>query len=182
MTLPTVVQEATQAAAQTPTPAETMPIEGFITGDVIFIIAGGLVLVWLTLLTVFLFHMIRKYTLGDWDEDNRNPYEGETMSMPRGVFRGILTISLLVIVLILEVVSLKTPFVEFNGELISLENKLEQLMVAFQMMLAFYFGSKVLHHITSADAKKTKHLVGAAAQPTVSNAPTGEYDESGTVG
>lgn len=180
MTLLTVVQEATRTAGQVGA-ADTTPIEGFITGDAIFVIVGGLVLIWLALVTAFLFYMVRRYTLGNWDEHNKNPYENETLGMPRGVFRAILTMSLLVIVLILEVVSLKTPFVEFNGQLISLENKLDQLMIAFQMMLAFYFGSKVMHHVTSADARKAKD-VAQAAKSNGGSPQTGEYDEPGTVG
>jgi hypothetical protein len=94
--------------------------------------------------------------------------------------------SLLVVVMVLEVVSLRLPAIEFQGKLITLEDKTDQLMVAFQMMLAFYFGSKVLHHITSADARKSKELASAVASAgpqTASQKPREEeFEESGTVG
>lgn len=84
-----------------------------------------------------------------WSKENPNPYAHETFAMPRGVLRGVLTLSLLFIVLLLEVVNI------FDK---NLEQTSEQLIVAFQMMLAFYFGSKVMHHVTSADKNKNKEL------------------------
>ncbi len=65
--------------------------------------------------------------------------------MPRGVFRGLITLSLLFIVMLLEVVNLLIE---------GLEDKIEQLLVLFQMIVAFYFGSKVMHHVTAADRDK----------------------------
>ncbi len=161
----------------------TKVIEEFTADTVIFIIVGGLVLLWLSSVGFFLYKMIRKYPLGDWDENNKNPYENETLAMPRGTFRGILTMSLLVIVLILEVVSLKMPLIELpDGTLISLEDKIDQLMIAFQMMLAFYFGSKVMHHVTAADARKTKEIAQASAAVSKQPTQTAEFEESGSVG
>ena len=101
---------------------------------------------WLLVMTLVFVGLLGKYTFGKWTVDNPNPYAKETFAMPRGVFRGMLTLSLLYIVMLLEVVSLVT-----NG----LELRIEQLLVAFQMMLAFYFGSKVMHHVTKADERKT---------------------------
>ena len=67
--------------------------------------------------------------------------------MPRGVFRGFLTLSVLFLVMLLEVVNLLIE---------GLEEKIEQLLVLFQMIVAFYFGSKVMHHVTAADRDKEK--------------------------
>jgi len=66
--------------------------------------------------------------------------------MPRGVFRGMLTLSLLYVFILFEVANL---------HIVGLELEMEGLVVGFQMMLAFYFGSKVMHHVTSADRDKS---------------------------
>lgn len=104
---------------------------------------------WLALVLGFMIFMFYKYTFGNWSQENKNPYQDETFAMPRGTFRGILTLSLLFVVVILELV---------NVRIIGFEQEMSQLMVAFQMMIAFYFGSKVMHHVTSADRSKAKHV------------------------
>ncbi len=108
---------------------------------------------WLALVLGFLIFMFYKYTFGNWSQENPNPYQDETFGMPRGTFRGILTMSLLFIVVVLELV---------NVRIIGFEQEIHQLMVAFQMMIAFYFGSKVMHHVTSADRSKTEHITKAS--------------------
>lgn len=100
---------------------------------------------WLLVMTVVFVKLLGKYTFGKWTADNPNPYAKETFAMPRGVFRGMLTLSLLYVVVLFEVANIQTT---------GLEMKIEQLLVAFQMMIAFYFGSKVMHHITKADERK----------------------------
>ena len=100
---------------------------------------------WLLVMTVVFVRLLGKYTFGKWTVDNPNPYAKETFAMPRGVFRGMLTLSLLYTVVLFEVANIQTT---------GLETKIEQLLVAFQMMIAFYFGSKVMHHITKADERK----------------------------
>ncbi len=107
----------------------------------------GVLLVWMVALLVFLVAMVRRYTLGDpsnWP-GGKPPFQNETLAMPRGVFRAVLTISLLVIVLFVEIISLTQG---------GLEGHLEQLLMAFQMMLAFYFGGKVMHHLAAVDRHK----------------------------
>ena len=111
------------------------------------------VIVWVLLMVILFYYLVRKYPLGDWDEENPNPYQGETFAMPRGVMRGMLTLSLIFIVMLMEVVNLKMP--EF-------EDLIEKLLVAFQMMIAFYFGSKVMHHVTKADERKARARAEAA--------------------
>jgi len=103
--------------------------------------------IWLLIVLTFFVLLLKKYTFGNWTRENPNPYAGETFDMPRGVFRGTLTLTLLYVVVIFEMV---------NMRIIGLEDEFHEFMVAFQMMIAFYFGSKVMHHITSSEKHKTK--------------------------
>lgn len=111
---------------------------------------------WLILVLILLFLLIRKYTFGKWTKENPNPYGGETFDLPRGTFRGVLTMSLLYVAIVLELVNVYVQDFEFQ---------MTEFMTAFQMMIAFYFGSKVMHHITAADHGKTK--VKAAGKQNV---------------
>ena len=104
---------------------------------------------WLALLIAFFVIMFFKFTFAHWTTENPNPYQDETWGMPRGTFRGSLTLTLLFVAIILEVV---------NVRVIGFESEISQFMVAFQMMIAFYFGAKVMHHITSSDKKKAMYL------------------------
>lgn len=113
------------------------------------------IMVWMIIVFIFIVLLIRKYTFGNWTKENPNPYEGETFNMPRGVLRGTLTLTLLFVVVILELVSAHT---------LNFETQIEQLLVAFQMMIAFYFGSKVMHHVTSADRDKKRVLAESKIQ------------------
>ncbi len=106
---------------------------------------------WLLIVLTFFILLLKKYTFGDWSEEKPNPYAGETFDMPRGVFRGTLTLTLLFVVVVLELV---------NVRIIGFEDEIHEFMVAFQMMLAFYFGSKVMHHMASTDRKKTEAISG----------------------
>ncbi len=103
--------------------------------------------VWLLIVLTFFILLLRKYTFANWTKENPNPYAGETFNMPRGIFRGTLTLTLLYVVVIFEMVNIR---------IIGLEDEFHEFMVAFQMMIAFYFGSKVMHHITSSEKYKTK--------------------------
>ncbi len=110
------------------------------------------IFIWLLLVLAFIIILFVKYTFGNWTKENPNPYQDETFGMPRGTFRGILTLTLLFVVVILELV---------NVRIVGFEQEIHELMVAFQMMIAFYFGSKVMHHITASDKKKTYALAQA---------------------
>ena len=129
------------------------------------------IFLWLGLVLTFLIIMFFKYTFGNWTKENPNPYRTETFGMPRGTFRGILTLSLLFIVVILELV---------NVRIVGFEAEIHEFMVAFQMMIAFYFGSKVMHHVTSADKAKTKHI--AKSQNTEDNGDGFGDDNSAAMG
>ncbi len=111
------------------------------------------IVLWLLIVFAFFILLLRKYTFGNWTINNPNPYAGETFDMPRGIFRGILTLTLLFVAVILELV---------NVRIVGFEQEMHEFMVAFEMMIAFYFGSKVMHHITSADRKKSEHKVQMA--------------------
>ncbi len=100
---------------------------------------------WLALLLAFFIMLFVKFTFGNWTTENPNPYQDETWGMPRGTFRGALTLTLLWVVIVMEVV---------NVRIVGFESEIHELMIAFQMMIAFYFGAKVMHHITSSDKKK----------------------------
>ncbi len=110
---------------------------------------------WMALVLVFFILLLRKYTFGNWTVENPNPYMGETFDMPRGVFRGTLTLTLLFVVIIIELA---------NVRIIGMEEEIHELMIAFQMMIAFYFGSKVMHHITSVEKSKTKFIAESNTQ------------------
>lgn len=111
------------------------------------------VMVWLIISTIFIVVMFKKYTFGDWTKENPNPNDGETFNMPRGTIRGILTMSLLFITVVIELA---------NARVIGLEERFSEFLAAFQMMVAFYFGAKVMHHINSVDKSKTKAISDAA--------------------
>ena len=131
------------------------------------------VMIWLVLSLIFVVVMFKKYTFGDWTKENPNPCDGETFNMPRGTFRGILTLSLLFITVVIELANVK---------IIGLEAEFSEFMAAFQMMIAFYFGAKVMHHINSVDKTKTKMLAQAAeatALGTTSATLAANRDEDG---
>jgi hypothetical protein len=129
------------------------------------------IMVWLVIVLAFFIILLKRYTFGNWSEEHPNPYAGETFDMPRGVFRGTLTLSLLFIVIILELV---------NVRIIGFENEINELMVAFQMMIAFYFGSKVMHHMTSTDRRKTEVIAEKTA--LMKSIKYSEFDSDGAAG
>ena len=109
--------------------------------------------IWLVLVVLLMVLLLRKYTFGQWSPEHPNPYRLETMGLPRGVMRGILTLTLLVVVVLLQVLALRFE---------DLQTRMGDFMVAFQMMLSFYFGSKVVHHLGKVDERKNKNAAKAA--------------------
>jgi amino acid permease len=130
------------------------------------------IMIWLIVVLAFFIILLKKYTFGNWTAEKPNPYAGETFDMPRGVFRGTLTLSLLFIVVILELV---------NVRIIGFEDEIKELMVAFQMMIAFYFGSKVMHHMTSTDRKKTE-VIAEQTSYVQTTQTKGEFDDESAAG
>ena len=120
----------------------------FGTSDPEFWLLYGPVLLWLVLIIVLFIFLLKKFTFGKWTE-KQNPYKDETFGMPRGIFRGTLTLSLLVFVLLFETLSLVVP---------DLEARSGHLFTAFELMIAFYFGSKVMHHLSASDKKKNRDV------------------------
>jgi hypothetical protein len=97
------------------------------------------------IITIFLILFFR-FPLGSkWTNENRNPFVKETFAMPRGIMRSIITLSLLFVVLLIQVIYF---------DRVDIEKKIDGLMVAFQMMIAFYFGEKALSQF-SGNIKKT---------------------------
>ena len=109
-------------------------------------------LIWLLVMGRFVWILIKKYPLGNWGRDNENPYKTETMGLPRGLIRGILTLTLLIGAVLLQLYAIR--FLES-------EEKISTFMSAFEIMLAFYFGSKVMHHLSSVDKNKAKSYADA---------------------
>jgi hypothetical protein len=142
--------------------------------------AYDIIKIWMGIVVLIFLALLGRYSFGfGFTKEKPNPYEKETFGMPRGVFRGILTLSLLFIVLLLEVISLNGKVMTIDKNLFVPEIMYKELMVAFQMMLAFYFGSKMVHHVTSADRDKSK-TIAETAKPSVQGA--GGFDEAGASG
>ncbi len=102
--------------------------------------------IWLIFVILLLTALIIRFTFGKWTKERPNPHRGETLDIPRGVFRGILTLTLLFCAVLFEVYNLKTGHPEEN---------IIEFLTAFKMMIAFYFGAKVAHHVTSAEKSKS---------------------------
>jgi hypothetical protein len=136
-------------------------MEKFSTLDILFTTIGiALIIAWLVGLAFWLKKLIINYTLKDWG-NKTNPYESETLGLPRGTLRGILTLTLLIVVVILVCISMVVK---------PLRGGFESLVDAFQVMLAFYFGSKVMHHVTNSDKKKSQSKTEADALKAKYNA------------
>ena len=69
---------------------------------------------WLLLMAVTFLRLLKKYPLGNWTAENPNPHAKETFAMPRGVFRGMLTLSLLYAVVLFEVANIQAGGLEVD--------------------------------------------------------------------
>lgn len=107
-------------------------------------------LLYLVAMIVFFGFLLAKYTFAA--DPEKNPYKSETMGLPRGTLRGALTLTLLYFTVILQIYAL-----------FYLENdtSIATFMSAFQVMLAFYFGSKVMHHLSSTEKYKSRDMAKA---------------------
>jgi hypothetical protein len=63
-----------------------------------------------------------------------------------------------------------------NVRILGTESEFHEFLVAFQMMVAFYFGSKVMHHITSTERQKTQFLAEAQSGTMQNTANSGGGD------
>lgn len=135
------------------------------------------IIVWIFLVTLFLFFLFRKYTFGNWTKENPNPYQNETLALPRGMLRGVLTLSVLYLVIIMEFYALNFA----NNEKI-----IAELLNAFEIILGFYFGGKVVHHLASVDQKKNEKmseaLKASAVASQTSDGTTKDFDDTNAEG
>lgn len=140
----------------------------FTLGKSLFAHAYDIMLVWMIFMVVLFIALLIRFTFGvGFSKENPNPHINETFAMPPGVFRGFITMTLLFLVTLIEVINLNIPLLDGNGQMIAKNvgdmlyfpsDRHHDLMVAFQMMLAFYFGSKVMNHVIATDKEKTKIL------------------------
>lgn len=126
-------------------------------------------LIWIVLMIAFLWILTKRYPLGNYDKQGfgENPYRTETMGLPRGVVRGMLSLTILIGAVLFQVFALR---------FLDSEEKIKPFMTAFEIMLGFYFGSKVVHHLASADKNKVKAVANA------SNAGQDEFLDPGAAG
>jgi len=122
----------------------------------IFVLIAGLaiILAWLVLLTLFVYKLARKFTY----DYQKNPYKEETLGMPRGTFRGLLTMTLLVVLIVMVCMSLLID--QFQGNF-------ESLVGAFEVMIAFYFGSKIMTQVSEHDKNKAETKAKAEAEAAI---------------
>lgn len=131
------------------------------------------ILLWLVACVVWARNMLNRFTYV-----SNNPYKRETLGLPTGTIRGLITLTLLIVVIVMISMSLLVE--SFRGAF-------DSLIDAFQVMLAFYFGSKVMHHVTSADKRKTERKFEAEKhKATVTagngNPPDSDFEISGSLG
>ncbi len=80
-----------------------------------------------------------EYDPSDLDEPSENPYQDETFGLPVGTVRGTIALTLLMGGLAMLIYSIGHPEIPITDHL-------EFFIQAFLMMVAFYFGSKVLEY------------------------------------
>jgi len=135
------------------------------------ILAILLIIAWLVGISFYLKKLLYDYTFKDWGT-KENPYKDETLGLPRGTLRGVITLTLLVVVVILVCTSMVVN---------PLRGGFDSLVDAFEIMLAFYFGSKIMHHVTDSDKKKSISKNDAdtakAKYESIGKTNPGELDE-----
>jgi amino acid permease len=141
------------------------------------VIGCAIIFVWFCLVVLWLIKMMRQYT---WNEKIKNSeqYSSETLNLPPGTLRAILTLSLLITLVVLVCISM---FVT------QLKGQFDSIVGAFELMIAFYFGSKVMDNVTSNDREKSIQRSEAEIKkaeynrpnPTISEIP---FNEGGSEG
>ncbi|HEX3233401.1 MAG TPA: hypothetical protein VHR41_04355 [Gemmatimonadales bacterium] len=97
-----------------------------------------------------------------FEEPQKNPYEQDSFGLPPGTIRGMLALSGLVVFVVMECVNLYAPG--------SLEPQFQGLVTAFQMVLAFYFGSRAVE-VLQTKAAEAQVAVAAESKPVVAVVP-----------
>lgn len=126
---------------------------------------GLLSIVYLIFVLGLLFFLLFRFTFSD--EPGKNPYKGETLGLPRGTMRAILTMTLLFYMIVFQIYAL----FYLESDL-----RISTFIGAFEIMLAFYFGSKVMHHLSSTDKYKSRDIALAL------KGKKSEFDEPDSVG
>jgi len=108
----------------------------------------ALFIVWFLGIILFLIYMVFKH---DPVKNPDSPYIEQTLSLPPGVFRGILTITLLLAVVLLEGYAL-TNIDNYQ----EIQKVLDPLLTAFQLMIAFYFGTKMVGIVSGKGKGETR--------------------------
>lgn len=109
------------------------------------------IIVWIIGVTKYLQRMIREFT---FDKGDKNPYKNETLGLPPGTLRAVLTLTLLIVVI--DLICLSLIMEEFRDSFSSLIN-------AFEVMLAFYFGSRIVSNVAQKDKEKAEEQSRAQA-------------------
>lgn len=105
-----------------------------------------------------------------FEEPDENPYQHDSFGLPPGTIRGILALTALVMFLIVEGVNLHSPA--------SLEGQFDGLVTVFQMVIAFYFGSRAVEVLQAktSEAAKNKAAADEARAPASATAPAATSD------
>jgi len=104
-------------------------------------IGFGIIFVWICICIYFIDHLVRKFTF----HPESNPYEKESLGIPHGTLRGMITLTLLIVVVVM--VSMSLMIRDF-------QHTYDSLVDAFQLMISFYFGGKILDRVNKADKEK----------------------------
>lgn len=123
-------------------------------GSIYFILIS-----WMIIMLFLVAFLLYKYPLNKDIINGKieNPYKGETLGLPRGLIRGILTLTILLAAVLLQV------YILSNNTSVE---RISPFMTAFEIMLGFYFGSKVVHHLASSDKQKVQTVAKSSGEKT----------------
>ncbi|MCI0495263.1 hypothetical protein L0Z72_09680 [candidate division KSB1 bacterium] len=102
-----------------------------------------LFVIWFLGIIFYMIYMVLKY---DPFKNPDSPYIKETMGLPPGVFRAIITLTLLFAIVLLEGYALTNM-----DQHEQIQKVLDPLNTGFQLMIAFYFGTKMVDMISGKD-------------------------------
>ena len=127
------------------------------TGDQVTMAEHIVTFAFSALMLFFLYKLARTFTFGNWTATNPNPYKDETLGMPKGTLRGIITITLLYFTVLIELHVLHNPLIEMWTD---------KYITSFQMVLAFYFGSQVMSGMSKAGSKTNAGASESSDEPS----------------
>src|SRR6266480_44292 len=100
-----------------------------------------------------------------FDEPPGNPYQEDSFGLPPGTIRGILALTALIMFVLVEGVNLHSPA--------SLEGQFDGMVTVFEMVVAFYFGSRAVEALKATTAEPTSKNGAASMPATVETASPG---------